>query len=148
MRTTPFGVLIESLQIDKLRKRWVARCLFLLVYFINAAVLFFEPGDSDFSAYNAWVEKLQSLNPEMTALPPMPLNLMANLLYIFSIIALLFFNMLISYVYTRILIGDYAGHHSFSFQCNESIPGNTVALYLCDNSGDYVFLLCTLLPGI
>ncbi len=109
MRTTPFGVLIESLQIDKLRKRWVARCLFLLVYFVNAAVLFFEPGDSDFSAYNAWVEKLQSLNPETTALPPMPLNLMANLLFVFSIIALLFFNMLISYVYTRILIGDYAG---------------------------------------
>lgn len=109
MRTTPFGVLIESLQIDKLRKRWVARCLFLLVYFVNAAVLYFEPGDPDFSAYIAWVEKIQNMNPESTLLPPMPSNLMANLLYVFSIIALLFFNMLISYVYTRILTGDYAG---------------------------------------
>lgn len=109
MRTTPFGVLIESFQIDKLRKRWVARCLFLLVYFVNASVLFFEPGDSDFTAYNAWVEKIQNLSPEATVLPPMPQNLVANLVYIGSILALLIFNLLISQLYARILIGDYAG---------------------------------------
>ena len=107
---TPFKLAIESFKIDKLGKKWVARCLFLLVYFLNAIVLFFEPGDSDFSALQAWAEKYSDFSQyaatEVVVYPPISL---ANMIFIFSIIALVFADFLASNLYMRIYLGGTIG---------------------------------------
>lgn len=107
---TPFRLAIESFKIDKLEKKWVARYLFLLVYFLNAIVLFFEPGDPDFSKYQAWFEKYSqqaSYNPlQVIEFPPISVG---NLIYIGSVLALILLDILASNLYMRIYIGNSAG---------------------------------------
>jgi hypothetical protein len=107
---TPFKLAIESFKIDKLEKKWVARYLFLLVYFLNAVILFFEPGNSDFSAIQAWAEKYS----QMTSVSPMqvieyPPITIGHFIYIGSILALILIDILASNLYMRIYIGDRSG---------------------------------------
>lgn len=107
---TPIGLAIEALKIDKLEKRWVARCLFLLVYCVNAFILFWEPGDSDFSALMRWAEKYSdAANYAATEMIELPYISIGNIIFILSLIGLLIFNVLMSNLYLRIYIGDRAG---------------------------------------
>lgn len=102
------GILIDSLMIDRLKKKWTARSLFLLVIAISVCSSLWPIGDPDFSKLNTWLkEYYENTSSFLTAdTIVLPTITMGNLVFVIFSIAILFIYLFIAVLYSRIYIGD------------------------------------------
>ena len=102
------GILIDSLMIDRLKKKWVARSLFLLVIAISVCSNLWPLGDPDFSKLISWMEEYQNNTSSFLTADTivLPVITTGNLVFVFFSIAVLFVYLFITVLYSRIYIGD------------------------------------------
>lgn len=105
------GLAVESLKIDKLKKRWAGRGIFLLVFLVMGLIGLFPPGDPDFSRLYAWVDKYGN-NPTLlysTATPDLPDITIGNVIFVLVSLFVFFVLIMLSFLYMRIYLGDWKG---------------------------------------
>lgn len=102
------GILIDSLMIDRLKKKWVARSLFLLVIAISICSSLWPLGDPDFSKLTSWVDEYyKNTSSFLTAdTITLPVITTGNVIFVLFSIAILFVYLFIAVLYSRIYIGD------------------------------------------
>jgi len=105
MKMTGFHV--NSLLIDRIEKRWVTRGLFVFAFAISVAYSLLPIGDSDFSKFNVWYDKLSSSDFSSASTQiEFPVITMGNVLFLlFTLLAICIF-VLVSIIYARIYIGE------------------------------------------
>ncbi len=103
------GILIESLKIDRLEKRWASRCLFLLVFAISVCSNIWPMGDSDISRLEEWAQEFSGSALEAADSIVLPVITQANVIYIFFVFSIIMIYLLISILYSRIYIGEKSG---------------------------------------
>ncbi len=119
MRLISAGILLDSLKIDRLEKRWTARGLFLVIFGIFVSANLWPIGNPNFSAWDAWYDELYkqyetflyASTETFLATPDigLPATLAGNMLYICFVIAIGFVITMLAFLYTRIYIGDRSG---------------------------------------
>jgi len=119
MRLISAVILLDSLKIDRLEKRWTARGLFLVIFGIFVSANLWPIGNPDFSSWVTWYDELYKqyetflyASTETFLATPnigLPATLTGNMLYICFIIAIGFVITMLAFLYTRIYIGDRSG---------------------------------------
>jgi hypothetical protein len=104
------GIIIDSLMIDRLKKKWVARFLFLLVFAVSVCSGLWPMGDPDLTKIESWVQSITS-NTGVTAANNLvlPVITLGNVIYFLFTFAILFVYILISILYSRIYVGEKSG---------------------------------------
>jgi len=102
------GIMIDSLMIDRLKKKWAARCLFLLVFAISVCSNLWPAGDSDLSKLSAWLVKYNKdpasfLSADTIVLPVITIS---NLVYFAFTLAVMIVYVFIAFLYSRIYVGE------------------------------------------
>jgi len=104
------GTIVNSLMIDRLEKKWAARCLFLLVITISICSNLWPMGDPDYSNLTTWMDEISS-NPSILSSNTivLPIITKGNLIYFAFTIAVVFVYILIAILYARIFVGEKSG---------------------------------------
>jgi len=107
---TAAGILLESLKIDNLEKKWAARSLFLLIFVVYVSALLFPPGDPDFTPFWNWVNnydpaKIMANTDSIT----LPVITQGNVTYLLFMAAVNFFFVLVALFYSRLYTGEKIG---------------------------------------
>jgi len=104
------GTIVNSLMIDRLEKKWAARCLFLLVITISICSNLWPMGDTDYSNLINWMNEVSS-NPSIFSSGKivLPIITTGNLIYFAFTLAVVFVYILIAILYSRIFVGEKSG---------------------------------------
>ena len=104
------GIMIDSIMIDRLEKRWAARCLFLLVFAISVCSNIWPLGDPDLSKLTDWAQEFSTISaaasPETLILPVITTG---NIVFFFFSIFIVFSYIFIAVLYSRIYVGEKSG---------------------------------------
>lgn len=102
------GIMIDSLMIDRLKKKWAARCLFLLVFAISVCSNIWPLGDSDLSGLTTWLDKYNSNPASLLSADTivLPVITMGNILYFLFSLAVVVVYIFIAFLYSRIYVGE------------------------------------------
>lgn len=108
------GVVIDSLRIDRLEKKWAARCLFLLVIAISICSNLWPVGDPDFSKFTTWTESFSNTSEMYAAILSsndiaLKIISIGNIIYCLFFVAVLFVYVFIAILYSRIYVGEKSG---------------------------------------
>lgn len=105
------GIFTDSLMIDRLKKKWAARCLFLLIIAISVCSNLWPLGDPDFSQVTKWIENYYS-NPAAYITADtivLPVITQANVIYVLFSIAVSVVFVFLAVLYAGIFVGDKNG---------------------------------------
>lgn len=105
------GILINSLKIDQLEKKWAARCLFLLVIAISICSNLWPAGDPDFSKFTEWAGSFSNTSDMYASLlssNDIALSIISigNIIYCIFFLAVIYVYIFIGMLYSRIYVGD------------------------------------------
>jgi len=105
------GILINSLKIDQLEKKWAARCLFLLVIAISICSNLWPVGDPDFSKFTEWAGSFSNTSDMYASLLSsnniaLSIISIGNIIYGLFFVAVLYVYIFIALLYSRIYVGD------------------------------------------
>ena len=108
------GILINSLKIDQLERKWAARCLFLLVIAISICSNLWPVGDPDFSKFTEWAGSFSNtsdmyasiLSSNNIALSVISIG---NIIYYVFSLVITFVYVFIGLLYSRIYVGEKSG---------------------------------------
>ena len=108
------GLIIDSLRIDRLEKKWAARCLFLLVIAISICSNLWPMGDPDFSKFTTWAESFSNTSEMYTSILSsrdiaLQIISIGNIIYCLFFVAVLFVYIFIAILYSRIYVGEKSG---------------------------------------
>ena len=103
------GVIIESLKIDHVEKKWAARFLFLLIFAAGVCSRIWPLGNPDFSAVTAWIEKVSAATEFTPDLMAFPEQIFGNFLYFIFLGAVIFAGVLVSCLYTHMYVVEKTG---------------------------------------
>lgn len=104
------GIMIDSLMIDRLKKKWVVRLLFLLVFAISVCSSLWPMGDPDLTKIISWMQSVGSNPASMTAGNiVLPIITTGNVVYFFFTFAIMFVDILLSILYSRLYVGEKNG---------------------------------------
>ena len=101
------GFNINSLLIDRIEKRWVARGLFVFAFAISVAYYMLPIGDSVFSKISDWADKYSISNfASASTQIEFPVITVENVLNSLFLILMICVFVLVSIIYARIYIGE------------------------------------------
>lgn len=108
------GILINSLKIDQLEKKWAARCLFLLVIAISICSNLWPAGDPDFSKFTEWAGSFSNTSDMYASLlssnnTAFSIISIGNIIYYLFSLVIIFVYVFIGLLYSRIYVGDKSG---------------------------------------
>jgi hypothetical protein len=100
--------IIESLKIDVLKNKWVARLLFLVILLIRSMTKLYPVGDPDFSKVEKWYTQYRELGPGRATALGIPPFTTGNFIFRGFEILLFFVFIFIGLLYLAIYLSDKA----------------------------------------
>lgn len=98
--------ILESLKIDALSNRWVARLLFLFVFILYSMTRIYPVGDSDFSRVAAWYVRFTEMGAVYSPDIGLPKITLGNVIYLGFEVVLIFVFIFIAMLYTAVYLSD------------------------------------------
>lgn len=137
------GIMIDSLKIDRLEKRWAARFLFLLVFAISVCSDLWPLGDPDLSRIYKFAEEYSSVSAAVAAISSsdaivLPVITNGNMIYFLFVLGIMFVLILISILYARLYVGEKSGQK----------PGQSVFAYIRRLPVLIIFFALIMIPSM
>ena len=100
--------ILESLKIDSLKSRWVARLLFLSILLLYSLSRLYPIGDPDFSRYAAWYERYLKAGSSGGISAGLPVITVGNVVYLGFEVILIYVFLFIALLYLGVYLADRA----------------------------------------
>ncbi|MBN1891260.1 MAG: hypothetical protein JW780_00625, partial [Clostridiales bacterium] len=98
--------ILESLKIDSLSNRWVARLLFLFVFLLYSLTRIYPVGDPDFSRVAAWYVRFTEMGAVYSPEIGLPEITLGNVIFLGFEVLLIIVFVFVAMFYTAIYLSD------------------------------------------